>query len=113
MKREEEKWGRVKLVHPNNNNKGDRRTKGYNAIWKGLRKERRVACKKGVGPSECSRHSSLDPDLIGPRVGCILLLSGCRRHSAVLRSRTVSYVRIREREEEEEEEEGEGGGGGG
>ncbi|KAF7382203.1 hypothetical protein HZH66_013635 [Vespula vulgaris] len=68
--------------------------------------------KEKEGERKKWRHS-LDPDLIGPRVGCILLLSGCRRHSAVLRSRTVSYVRIREREEEEEEEGGGGGGGGG
>ncbi|KAL2713251.1 hypothetical protein V1478_016949 [Vespula squamosa] len=70
-----------------------------------LWEQRSVACKKGVGPSGCSRHSSLDPDLIGPRVGCILLLSGCRRHSAVLRSRTVSYVRMREKKKKKEEEE--------
>lgn len=36
-----------------------------------------VVCKKGVGPSRRSRHSSLGSDLIGFRVGCIVLSPGC------------------------------------
>lgn len=31
-----------------------------------------------MDPSGRSRHSSSDPDLIGPSVGCIVLLPGCR-----------------------------------
>ena len=65
---------------------------------------REVACKKGVGPSGRSRHSSSDPDLIGPGVGCIVLLPGCRCRTTVrtyhdapgsVRVRTYMCVRSR------------------
>lgn len=79
------------LVHPNNNNGAPRRQDREGAdICTHHGPE--VACKKGVGPSGRSRHSSSDPDLIGPRVRCIVLLPVCR-----CRCRTTAALTYRAR----------------